>query len=106
MKYMVSLMQKGFDNNFRFTILENCNPRDLEKKEHMDAEIEDPIPTWAAYRPLILILFVLYYAIESFFILGSEKGRGYRGGVLYFNSPLEDSLSSPCDDNTCSHDFV
>ena len=88
MKYMVSLMQKGFDNNFRFTILENCNPRDLEKKEHMDAEIEDPIPTWAAYRPLILILFVLYYAIESFFILGSEKGRGYRGGFYILIVPL------------------
>ena len=25
----------GFDNNFRFTILENCNPRDIEKKEHI-----------------------------------------------------------------------
>ena len=25
----------GFDNHFRFTILENCNPRDLGKKEHI-----------------------------------------------------------------------
>ena len=25
----------GFDNHFVFTILENCNPRDLNKKEHL-----------------------------------------------------------------------
>ena len=25
----------GFDNNFKFTILENCSPKDLPKKEHM-----------------------------------------------------------------------
>ena len=25
----------AFDNYFRFTILENCNPRDLPKKEHL-----------------------------------------------------------------------
>ena len=25
----------GFDNNFKFTILENCNPRDLPIKEHL-----------------------------------------------------------------------
>ena len=26
---------EGFDKYFRFTILENCNPRDLPKKEHL-----------------------------------------------------------------------
>ena len=26
---------EGFDNHFKFTILENCNPRDLGKKEHI-----------------------------------------------------------------------
>ena len=26
---------EGFDNHFRFTILENCNPRDLSRKEHL-----------------------------------------------------------------------
>ena len=25
----------GFDNHFQFTILENCNPRDLSRKEHI-----------------------------------------------------------------------
>ena len=26
---------KGFDDNYKFTILENCSPRDLSVKEHL-----------------------------------------------------------------------